>query len=269
MRVTIIGANGFVGTGLSHYLASRPGVALNRITRQNYDSLKGAAGDITIDTSGNSKKFLSDQEPLKCLDLTVTQRLRTLIDFPAGLHVHISSVDVYNDLSSPTTTQEDTTIALPTNSNYGLHKLLAEQVVQHYAKRWLILRLAGMVGPALRKNPVFDILHDQPLRIHPNSQYQFMHTLEVARIAWELVSAGREHEVFNVCGDGLISPNRIAALTGRTPDLTQLAPNATPRIVNANIEKLKGISTVETTESAVTRFVKEAAREGRRLDAPA
>ena len=257
MRVTIIGANGFVGTGLRNFLAEQPGLQLSLVTRQNYESLKGANSDITIDASGNSKKYLSDQNPLLDLDLTVAHRLRTLQDFPASLHLHISSVDVYHDLASPATTREDTPINPAASSNYGLHKSLAEQVVQHYARSWLIVRLAGMVGPALRKNPVFDILNGLPLRIHPNSQYQFMSTTEVARILWQLAQTNIRGQIFNVCGDGLISPRAIAALSGKEPDLSLLPPNAAPRIVDVNIEKLKGFTSVQKTAEVMARFVKQ------------
>ena len=258
MRITLIGANGFVGTGLRLFLAAQPDVKLIAVTRQNYASLKDTAADITIDASGNSKKFVSDQQPLLDLELSVVHRLRTLQDFPAKLHIHNSSVDVYNDLSSPATTLEDFPINVAANSNYGLHKILAEQLVQHYAADWLILRPAGMVGPALRKNPVFDILNNQPLRIHPDSRYQFMHTAEVARILWQLVQSQSRKEIFNVCGDGLISPREIAALAGKNLDLSQLPAGAAPRIVDVNIGKLKKITKVQTSAEVVARFVDEA-----------
>ena len=258
MRITLIGANGFVGTGLRLFLAAQPGVELIAVTRQNYDALKGAAADITIDSSGNSKKFLSDQQPLQDLELSVVHRLRTLRDFPAALHVHISSVDVYDNLASPATTAENSAINLATNSNYGLHKILAEQIVQHYAADWLILRLAGMVGPALRKNPVFDILNSQPLRIHPDSRYQFMHTAEVARILWELAQSKSRREIFNVCGDGLVSPREIAGMAGKKLDLSLLPPDAAPRVVDVNIGKLKKLTPVQPSVEVVARFVREA-----------
>jgi len=257
MRITLVGANGFVGTGLRLFLAAQPGVELVAVTRQNYAALKGAAADITIDASGNSKKFVSDQHPLQDLELSVVHRLRTLQDFPATLHIHISSVDVYDNLASPAATAENSPINVAANSNYGLHKILAEQLVQHYAADWLIVRLAGMVGPALRKNPVFDILNGQPLRIHPDSRYQFMHTAEVARILWELAQSPTRREIFNVCGDGLVSPREIATLAGKNLDLSQLPSGTTPRIVDINIGKLKKFTKVETTAEVVARFVGE------------
>lgn len=256
MRVTLIGANGFVGTGLRQFFAAQAGAELLAVTRQNHDSLKGAHADVTIDVSGNSKKFLSDQQPLLDLDLTVAHRLRTLQDFPAALQVHISSVDVYHDLTSPETTAENSAVDVARASHYGLHKLMAEQVVQHYAADWLILRLAGMVGPGLRKNPVFDILNGQPLRIHPDSRYQFMHTGDVAQILWKLVQSKLRQEIFNVCGDGLISPREIAALAGKPLDLTMLPADAAPRIVDINLGKLKKLVRVPATAETVAKFVR-------------
>jgi nucleoside-diphosphate-sugar epimerase len=180
-----------------------------------------------------------------------------LQDFPAALHVHISSVDAYDQLDAPEKTAEDAAINIAANSNYGAHKILAEQIVRHYAADWLILRLAGMVGPALRKNPVFDLLNGQPLRIHPDSRYQFMHTAEVARILWELVQSPARKEIYNVCGDGLISPREIAALAGKPMDLSLLPANAAPRIVDINIQKLKKFTRVETSANAMARFLRE------------
>ena len=259
MRITLIGANGFVGTGLKLFLAAQPDVHLLSVTRDNYDSAKGTRADITIDTSGNSKKFLSDREPKTDLDLTVAHRLRTLLDFPADLHIHISSVDVYSNLTSPETTRESTPADLLSVSNYGLHKLLAEQIVQHYAGNWLILRLAGMVGPSLRKNPVFDILNDQPLRIHPDSEYQFMHTSEVARILWNLIQSSAQKEIFNLCGDGLVSPRKIAALAAKPLNLTLLPADVSPRIVNVSIDKIKRFSRMPSTIETMTNFLRQSA----------
>jgi nucleoside-diphosphate-sugar epimerase len=171
------------------------------------------------------------------------------------LHFHISSVDVYSDLTSPETTREDSTTSIAEVSHYGFHKLLAEQTVQHYARNWLIARLAGMVGPGLRKNPVYDILHGDPLRIHPRSQYQFMNTADMARIAWTLVERGLSRETFNLCGDGVISPFEIARLAGRELDLSMLEPTAQPRVVNINTEKICKMMPIPSTRETVAGFL--------------
>ncbi|HEX3151777.1 MAG TPA: NAD(P)-dependent oxidoreductase [Gemmataceae bacterium] len=255
MTVTVIGARGFVGSAFVSHLASIQGVEVMSVTRDNYADLRGRSSDIVIEASCNSKKYLADERPVEEFELSVVHRQRTLIDFPAGLHVHVSSVDVYSDLSSLEGTHEDTPNDLARVSRYGCHKLLAEQLVRHYARRWLIVRLGGMVGPGLRKNPVYDILHGLPLRIHPDSQYQFMHTAAVARIVWQLIESGQVDEVFNVCGVGLISPREIGRLAGRQMDLSQVGAGDGARVVHANTDKLRRLAILPDTEATVAAFV--------------
>jgi nucleoside-diphosphate-sugar epimerase len=255
MQVTIIGANGFVGSAFARLLKNQPGVKLTGVTRESYVEWRGLESDVLIDAAGNSRKFFADQSPAAEFEASVTHRLRTLLDFPARIHLHLSSVDVYNDLTSPDTTREDAPVDISRSSRYGAHKLLAEQLVRHYASRWLIVRFAGMVGPGLRKNPVYDILRGEPLRIHPESRYQFLHTDDAAQIAWGLAQSGATGEVFNVCGDGLISPREISLLAGRPLNLTLLAAGDQPRIANVSVEKIKGRTSLPATRQTIEAYV--------------
>ena len=249
-RIGIIGAGGFVGSAFVRQAAAAE-FEVVPITRENHEAHLGSAFDILVDAAGNSKKYLADEDPEEDFRRSVDHRLRTLLSFRADVHLHVSSVDVYEDLTSPATTREDRVIDGPrSSSRYGFHKLLAEDLVRHYAKEWLIVRLAGMVGPELRKNPVFDVLHDRPLRIHPDSRYQYMLTDDAARISLRLVSDGVRREAINVCGSGVISPKQIADLAGRTMDLRELPSTAVPRVVEASVEKLAGRGfSVDTTET--------------------
>ena len=255
--VTVIGARGFVGSALVRIFSSGH-YEVRGVTRDNYDALRGTQSDIVIDAAGNSVKYFADRDPVAEFDRSVAHRLRTLHDFPAALHVHISSVDVYADLTSPAATREETPIDIARASHYGVHKFLAEQLVRHYAQRWLIVRLAGMVGPALRKNPVFDILNGNPLRIHPDSQYQFMPTDAAAAAVRTLVERDVENDVLNVCGDGLVSPRDIARVAGRELNLSELAAGAEPRIVHINIEKIERFTPMPRSDESVRAFVQTA-----------
>jgi nucleoside-diphosphate-sugar epimerase len=140
---------------------------------------------------------------------------------------------------------------------YGFHKQIAEWCVRRHSASWLIVRLAGMVGPGLRKNPVFDILNDQPLRISPESRYQFMSTDDAAEITWQLVGHGVRDTVWNVCGDGLISPREIADIIGRRITVHPEAEHAAPRIVDVNIERISRIRPIPATRSTIERFLLE------------
>lgn len=261
--VAVIGARGFVGSAFVETLSGKKGLSVHPVGREDYDTQRGRRFDIVVDCSANSRKYLADEQPAQDFERSVTQRLRTLSDFGAGLHVHISSVDVYSDLSSPDSTREDAILDASRSSRYGFHKWLAELLVRHDSPQWLIVRLAGMVGRGLRKNPVYDVLHGEPLRIHPDSRYQFLDTHDVAEIAWRLVERGFTNEVFNVCGDGLITPREVAALAGRRLDLSEVAANSEPRVVDVNIEKLRQLMPVPSTRDVIVGFVSS-----RRSDPP-
>ena len=113
MRVTVIGANGFVGSAFVRLLQPRPDIQLLCVTRQNFDALPAAPSDVVIEAACNSRKFQADQDPAAEFESSVTHRLKSLQKFPAGLQVHISSVDVYSDLTSHATTREDAAVDLP------------------------------------------------------------------------------------------------------------------------------------------------------------
>src|SRR2546428_7213824 len=119
-RVTVIGARGFVGSAFVRLLTGAD-VELRQVTRVNYAEFAGETSDIVIDASGNSAKYLADRDPVAEFDRSATHRLRTLCDFPAALHVHLSSVDVYHDLTSQRTTTEDFPIDIELCSRYGAH----------------------------------------------------------------------------------------------------------------------------------------------------
>ncbi|HLP76281.1 MAG TPA: NAD(P)-dependent oxidoreductase [Candidatus Paceibacterota bacterium] len=259
MRVTVIGANGLVGSAFVRLLRKQPNVELICVTRQNFETLPVIPSDVVIEAACNSKKFLADQDPVSEFDASVTHRLKSLQRFPATLQLHISSVDVYSDLTSKLQTEENSIIDPAQTSRYGFHKYLAEKLVQHYSPGWLILRLAGMVGPGLRKNPVYDILNGLPLRIHPESRYQYMLTDDVARVAWALVEARITNEIFNICGEGLISMEEIARLAGRSLNLSALPPNSAPRVVDASNAKVSRRFPTPKTTDAIREFIQSEA----------
>jgi nucleoside-diphosphate-sugar epimerase len=252
-RVTVLGARGLVGSAFVRHLRGLR-MDVREISREDYDRSAGSHSDVVIDAAANSRKYLADDRPEEDFELSVRHRLRTLLDYPADLQVHISSVDVYPDLSRQESTGEDRVFEISRSSNYGFHKALAEELVRHYAKSWLTVRLGGLVGPGLRKNPVYDILMQKPLRIHPESRYQFIHTDDMARIVWTLVERGLRQQVFNVCGQGLVSPREIAERLGRDLDLGALPPDAAPRIVDVNVDKVRGVVALPTSDSALAYF---------------
>jgi nucleoside-diphosphate-sugar epimerase len=255
MRVVLIGAQGFVGSAFARLLAAAP-VELITVTRENYARLTGTPADVVVDAAGNSRKFFAEERPLEELDASVGHRGRTLRDFPAALHLHISSVDVYPDVSQPAATREDALFDPVASSKYGLHKKMAEDLVRAHAASWLIVRLGGMVGPNMKKSPVFDLLQRQPQRVHPDSRFQYLSTDDAARLAWQLCQSGVRREIFNVCATGTMSPREISALAGVPLVLDQLPAGAQPRLVEVSNEKLARVAAVPQTRATIENFLK-------------
>ena len=252
--IFLVGGQGFVGSAFNRLLTQR-GVPHESITRESYPRAVGSRGTILINASANSRKYLADQDWAADFEASVVSVVRTLRDFSADLYVLLSSVDVYNVLDDPQQNAEDTVIDPLRLSTYGFHKYVAEGCVRRHASRWLIVRLAGMVGPGLKKNPVYDVLHGRPLSIHPDSQYQFMSTDAVAGVVWRLVESGETNRVVNVCGSGLISPRAIGELAGKPLVVAPDAAASAPRIVHVNTRLAASMVDLPDTRSTITEFI--------------
>ncbi len=250
----VLGARGFVGSAVAAE-AVRRGWELRPVDVDNYDAVVGASCDLLVNANGNSRKYLAAQDPNLEFDLSVRSVRRSLADFRAGLYVHLSTIDVYPDPSSPATTDEAMPIEPTRLSPYGFHKWLAERIVEHDAPRWLILRMGGFVGPRLWKNSIHDLLAGAPLRVHPDSEYQYLDTRELARIVFDLVERGIEGTVLNVCGDGVVSLREVTGWLGLSvPSAWLTLPRER---YEASLARLAAIRPVPSTATAVRAFLEE------------
>jgi len=252
MIVFVLGGEGFVGSAFVRAASRKHAVSV--ITRRNYEQFHGQSCDLFVNANGNSKKFLADREPVNEFDASVTSVLRSLLDFPAKRYVYLSTIDVYPHVDDPRRNHETAEIDPSMLSRYGLHKYLAEQLVRKYADRWLICRLGGMVGQGMWKNSIYDLLHDQPLRVDAESQYQFMNTDDVATIVLELLRVQSENDVLNVCGAGCISLSDVARMAGK-PIVASNSTDARRERYEVNIEKLRSFLPVPRTEESVQGFL--------------
>ncbi|MBN1270386.1 MAG: NAD(P)-dependent oxidoreductase [Kiritimatiellae bacterium] len=253
LSCAVIGGKGFVGSAVAAE-AERRGHVVVIIDLDNYDQFAGRSYDLLINANGNSKKFLAREDPRREFDLSVRSVMRALHDFRAGLYVHLSSIDVYNNVSDPVANAEDVVIDPARLSPYGFHKLMAEEMVRYYAPRWLILRMGGFVGPRLWKNSIHDLLKGAPLRVHPDSEYQYLYTRDLAAAALDLAASGREHEVFNVAGDGVMSLREAAVLVPGY-DCAALPEDLPRERYEVNIGKLQAERAMPCTRDTVAAFI--------------
>ena len=249
--IFVLGAKGFVGAAVLKELEKYDRCA--GIDVDNYDEHVGKECDIVVNANGNSKKFLAAEQPALEFDLSVRSVVRTISDFQFRKYVYVSSVDVYTAFSDDASTSEKIQIDNSLQSPYGFHKWLAEQYVRKMCDKWLIARLGGMVGPGLKKGPVYDLMHEERLRVHPDSRYQFIPTRTVGEVIRLLLTQNVENDIYNICASGTVSLREISEWLDVT---AEFEPGAEKQHYEINNAKLRGMSDVPETRDTVRKFLK-------------
>ncbi|MBU0715124.1 MAG: sugar nucleotide-binding protein [Verrucomicrobia bacterium] len=254
-EIIVLGGKGFVGAAIVAE-ASRQGRDVIAVDLVEYQARVGAACRVLINANGNSRKYLADKDPKLEFDASVQSVFHALHDFRFDHYVQLSTIDVYADKGNPALNSEQAPIDPLCLSRYGHHKWLAEELVRFNARSWLIVRMGGFVGPGLKKNSIYDILKGLPLRVHPDSCYQYQHNADLARIVLELVDRQVFNEIFNVAGEGVISLCEVAAMVPGY-DLSQFLPGAVIERCDVNIGKIQKICPVSQTCATVSAFIKQ------------
>lgn len=178
---SLIGHSGFVGGNL---LAKRIYDALYRST--DIETIRGKTFDHLVCCGVQAMKWWANQHPEE--DRTGIDRLLDpLSEVHARRFTLISTIDVY---PTPRGVDEDTVIERDGHHAYGLHRLQVEDWVKQRFEQVLIIRLPGLFGPGLKKNVIFDMMHDNGLeKIHPGGVFQYYDLRRLADDidrAWEL-----------------------------------------------------------------------------------
>jgi nucleoside-diphosphate-sugar epimerase len=251
--IYVLGGEGLVGSAYARLFRGL-GLEHRVVTRANYEALKGTACTLFINANGNSKKFLADRDPTGEFEASVVSVQRSLEDFRSERYVYLSSGDVYPTQAYPADSREDQAIDVRRLSRYGLHKHLAEQLVRGVHPRFLVMRMGGFVGPGLRKNAVFDLLHDAEVWLTPDSELQFIHTDSAAALVWDLCQKGVEGEVVNLGGDGVVRLSDVAARLGRPGRFRPDARHVRFELDLAKLTRLCG-RTPPSSKDEVVRFL--------------
>lgn len=161
----LIGYTGFVGSNLNR-LATFDA----HYNTQNIGEIQGQSFDLLVCAAPQAKKWWANQHPDEDLAL-VQQLMDHLKQTRAKRFVLISSIDVF-----PRITEVDERFDCTSQENhaYGRHRLLLEQFVTAQFPLLHILRLPGLFGPGLRKNVIFDMIHQNEVeKINPESRFQW------------------------------------------------------------------------------------------------
>lgn len=159
----LIGNTGFVGGALLRQTAFDAVYA-----SRNIDSIRGQHFDLIVCAGVSAEKWKANQDP--AADRLALERLiDPLREVSCQRFVLVSTIDVYQrpllvDESSPADATHP----------YGRHRRLLEEFVQTRFPQSFVLRLPGLFEHGLKKNVIFDLLHDHQVeRIHPDGVYQY------------------------------------------------------------------------------------------------
>lgn len=151
MPDALIGHTGFVGGNLA---AQHPFAAW--FNSKNVEAVRGQRFDTLVVSAMPAAKWIANRDPAG--DRATLDRLWGCVSAcRAETVVIVSTVDVY---PVPGNVDEDTLIFPMYQQPYGRHRLELEQRAAAHFPRVLSVRLPGLYGPGLKKNAVYDLLHD-------------------------------------------------------------------------------------------------------------
>lgn len=172
MNSALIGHTGFVGGNL---FAQRPFDAT--FNSSNFREMAGRHFTEIVCAGLPAVKWQANQAPDE--DRRRIRELEEVLEsVTADRFVLISTIDVYPLLRDA---DEGYDCRPVPNHAYGRHRLAFEDFIAARFRNNFVTRLPGLFGPGLKKNVIFDLLHDNRVEaINPDSSFQYYDT----RLLW-------------------------------------------------------------------------------------
>jgi hypothetical protein len=166
-RDLLIGSTGFVGTNLS-----RQHTFAEFANSKNIQEFAGRQYDTIVCAGITAMKWWANKNPIE--DWQNIQSLLTVLEtVEARRFMLISTVDVY---PHPVNVDEFVPLESLENHHYGRHRLRVETAIAKRFAAHHIVRLPALFGAGLKKNVIFDLLHNNCLEsINPASSFQYYH----------------------------------------------------------------------------------------------
>jgi len=161
----LVGHTGFVGGNLAAQFRFD-----DCYNSKNIQDIRGKSYDLVVCAGVSAVKWKANRFPAEDR-AGVDNLLNELRLVSAQRFILISTVDVYPAVAG---VDEASDPHSPPNHAYGSNRLLVEDTVQQLFSKTHIVRLPALFGPGLKKNIVYDLLHDNSVdAIHPQGQFQY------------------------------------------------------------------------------------------------
>ncbi len=186
----LIGHTGFVGSNL--LAQGRYDLTFN--SKNSQDMRNGCFTEIVC-AGVSAVKWKANQDP-DADWAGIEDLIANLECIKADRFVLLSSVDVYQH---PFDVNEDTEPDVY-GSPYGVHRAKLEKWVRDRFEESFIIRLPALYGPGLKKNAIYDLVHDNQVdKIDPRSKFQWY---DVSRLEADIgVITERNLRLFNITSE--------------------------------------------------------------------
>jgi hypothetical protein len=178
----LIGYTGFVGSSL---LRDASFAAL--YNSRNIREIRGKRFRRVVCAGVSAVKWWANRNPQEDL-AAIALLMDCLAEIAAERFVLISTVDVYGE---PRGVTEREIPSLDGLHPYGRHRLELERWVARKFADCHIVRLPALFGPGLKKNAIYDLIHNNALdAINPESCFQWYPVVRLARDLLAVEEAG-------------------------------------------------------------------------------
>jgi len=162
----IVGYTGFVGSNLLQFYKFD-----YFYNSKNFEDAKNKSFDTIFFCGVPAVKWYSNKFPEE--DNIVIQNLKNILDtVNAKRFILISTIDVYHNVELQL--NEDSKINFDENHTYGKNRYLFEKYVQNRYDNHYIIRLPALFGYGLKKNIIYDLIHNNNVNNIPlNSAFQW------------------------------------------------------------------------------------------------
>lgn len=182
MKTALIGYTGFVGGNLDSQFDFT-----DKYNSKNIAEIEGKEYDLVVSSATRADMWRINQEA--DIDLAeINELIGHLSKVKAKQFVLISTVGVYKN---PNGADEDTPLEQEGLLPYGVNRSHLEDFCREHFDA-LVVRLPGLFGPGLKKNVIFDLLHDNNVdRIHHAGSYQYYNLANI----WRDIQVALQHDL--------------------------------------------------------------------------
>lgn len=161
----LIGHTGFVGGNLAKQYAFD-----DCYNSRNIEQIRGRSYDLIVCCGVSAVKWQANRFPAEDR-AAIDQLLKHLALVKAMRSILISTVDVYPSVQG---VDESFDPHGRPSHPYGTNRLYVEDAIQQFFECAHVVRMPALFGPGLKKNVIYDLLHDNCLdAIHPHGSFQY------------------------------------------------------------------------------------------------